>query len=141
MKIKLLIIAFFIPIFTSFNYEIEELAIIVSAEDEIDSLTIERVREIFLKNDTAEKFVARDMKENSEENVFFITKVLKLSNAQLRDHWSSKMNSGYSQWPRKNTPRAMISFVSRGGRIGYVDANTLPSLPKADKVKVVLIVK
>jgi len=81
------------------------------------------------------------MKENSEENDFFISKVLKLSKGQLRDHWNSKMNSGYSAWPRKNTPRAMVSFISRGGRIGYVDAKLLPSLPKADKVKVVLIVK
>jgi len=138
---KIFALALLLPVFTSFSYEVEELAIIVSIDEQIDSMTIERVREIFLKNDTAEKFIARDMKEGSEENEFFITNVLKLSKAQLRDHWSSKMNSGYSAWPRKNTPRAMVSFISRGGRIGYVDAITLPSIPKADKVKVILLIK
>ena len=67
-----------------------------------------------------------------------VKNVLRMSESQIREHWGAKMNEGYEEWPRKTSARAMVSFVSRGGRIGYVNAEELSSLPKSEKVKIVL---
>ena len=121
--------------------EVNELAIIVATSDPVSSLSLNEVRDIFLKNDVTKRFIAREMNEGSPERNFFTEKVLRLTQSQLREHWGAKMNQGYEEWPRKNSPKSMVSFVARGGRIGYVDVGILPTLPKAEKVKVLLVVK
>ena len=121
--------------------EVKQLGIILAKDDPTESLTIDEVREIFLKNDASESFVARDMNEGSSERTFFFKSVLRMSESQIREYWGAKMNEGYEEWPRKTSARSMVSFVSRGGRIGYVNAEELSSLPKSEKVKIVLIVE
>lgn len=140
MRALIIISMSFFFAFANDTYDVEEIAIIVAKTEPIEKMTVDQVREIFLKNSASNKFVAREMKEGSEERTFFMKNVLKLSESQLRDHWSSKMSKGIDKWPTKSSARSIVSFVSRGGRIGYVDAALLPTISKADDVKVILIV-
>jgi ABC-type protease/lipase transport system fused ATPase/permease subunit len=134
----LIVLFLFTPVLSQ---EAGEIAIIVAKDESVESITLEEVRDIFLKNDASESYVARDMNEGSPEREAFVKKVLGMTQSQMRQHWGAKMNEGYEEWPRKRSGKSMVSFVSRGGRIGYVDAKLLPTFPKAEKVKVVLVVK
>ena len=138
---KLIVIGLLLLATNVFGQNVTELAIIVAKDDKTESLTLDEVRGIFLKNDASERFVARGLNEGSPERSFFERKVLGMTVSQLRQHWGAKMNEGYEEWPRKTSAKSLVSFVSRGGRIGYLSADQLAGLPKADKVKVILVVK
>lgn len=124
-----------------------ELAIIVSAENQVNAITVDEVANIFLGKSRnlpdGTRAIPIDQFEGESPRTEFYRKVVQKNQAQLNSYWSRLIFSGKGQPPFAVTSDSeVLEFVSANpNMIGYVNLSALEQGADISGVKVLLTIR
>lgn len=119
-----------------------KVAVVVSADWEIEDVSLRDLRKTFLENGkrlAGKKAVPIDSDGASSIYRAFVDRVIQMSRPAFEDYWLEQALSGGVRPPRQiDAPERRLSYVARNvGAIAYVDLDDLPA--QTDSVRVLKI--
>jgi ABC-type phosphate transport system substrate-binding protein len=136
-KIRQMLFAFGLTLIAAIAHAEVVVVVVVSAKSSVDGLSNHQVANIFLGKTSrlpnGEHVVPVDRADGAELRDAFYLKLLDMSNAQLKAHWSRLIFTGKGRPPKEvMSNKAMKQIISENPHaIGYIEASELDNSVRA----------